>query len=40
VKRKDLVFTFVQDKELSGEFFVNIMSPSTASTVNGETGFA
>lgn len=38
VQRKDLVFNFVQDKELQGEFFVQIMTPSNQ--VNSETGFA
>ena len=41
VQRKDLVFTFVQDKELQGEFFVMLVTPAPqAGSSDTPGGFA
>lgn len=40
VQRRDLVFSFVQDKQLVGEFFIMLITPTKQSTINNETGFA
>ena len=40
MQRKNLVFSFLQDKERMGEYFIAIDTPTHTPSINNETGFA